>query len=420
MATVASNIICAWVGNAADIPSGWSRKTAWDTYYVLGAVAGSDPSASSGGNTTHIHTSPTHNPIQNSHTHSITADVNLQTSSVRNLSTAPTNPVSVDGHTHSGTTPATTATNDGIAITVNTTSNDPPYVKIIWIESNGTPTGFPSLSYIFFDGATLPTNWTLVQANKFLKGADALGDGGATGGSLDSHTHTSPAHIHTSTGHSHTVMTITGTSGSNKRTGGNICANRYHTHDVNFSTDVIVNQSVTTTISSSDGQPPFKKLVTIRNDTGANSLPDSSIAIWASTAASIPTNWERYTNMDGYFLKSAANTGEIGTTGGANQHLHTASACQPIQNSHSHTPSDSGAIPGATGDGSGIQISTADAGHYHDWTDAGATATNNSISVTIDNCTNKANYPPYYECLFIKYTAPIAGAKLKTLMGVGQ
>ena len=71
-AAVPSGVIIAWSGTAASIPSGWSRVTALDTYYLEGTTA--NPSATPGGSSTHGHASPAHAHTAG-HTHTGTTGV---------------------------------------------------------------------------------------------------------------------------------------------------------------------------------------------------------------------------------------------------------------------------------------------------------------------------------------------------------
>ena len=427
MATIASGIICAWPSTAATIPSGWTRETGLDAKYIQGAAAGADADlVSSFGAANHNHTSPSHTPVQNSHTHTFSAATH--TPSLRpNLSEDIREPAGTHGH-NAVTSASATATNNGIAITVDSTSNDPAFKAVIWIKSDGTPTGFPVNSYGFFASDTLPTLWTRVQGNTYLKGAAADGDGGGTGG-LNTHTHTSPAHTHTQNAHSHAS-----TSSSGPNTGAPFIdaftqtqsyANETHTHPVTLSNQTATNQSVTTTIDSANHEPVFKKLNIINNGNAGVDFPDQIIALWGGTNASIPTDWARFTSMDGNFVKGANADGESNvTTGGSTTHTHTASNCQPTQDAHNHTTSV-GSVSGtiaATGQlsfkgGARGAVNT----HTHTWTVNNTTATNQSISVTIDANSSESAYPVYGKVIFIQWTEPSLAVfpPMKMMMGMG-
>src|SRR5438876_12451857 len=134
MATIPSGILVAWPSTAASIPSGWTRETQLDGKYIQGAPAAGDADFTARGNATQAHTSPPHKPIQNSHTHSVSAG--SASGTVNPSFDIGDDFAAVRTHTHAGAaSAATTATNNGVAITVNTTSNDLAYKKVIWIKS---------------------------------------------------------------------------------------------------------------------------------------------------------------------------------------------------------------------------------------------------------------------------------------------
>lgn len=417
--SVPSGVIVAWPSTVASIPANWTRKTAWDAKYIAGAAAGGD-AGGTGGAATHTHTSPSHTPTQNSHTHTFSAGASTGTVDGLPLGSDPEAGV---GHTHaSATSNSATATNNGIAIAVNAnSSNDPPYFTVLWIESDGTPTGLPNGGYAFFDSDSLPTSWTRVQGNTYLKGADAGADGGSTGGS-PTHIHTSPAHTHTQVFHSHAATTSAATTTTadlfDDTTDTNTASMEGHTHSVTLSNGTATNQSVTTTIDASNGEPEFTKLNTILNGTGGQDLPVSVIALWGGTHAAIPSGWSRVTALDTRFIKGANADGEVLTIGGAQTHTHTASNCQPVQNTHNHsTAVGSGPLASFQ---SGIGGSAASRNHTHTWTVDSKTATNNSVAVTISANLAKSAYPLYVEAIVIKFTGVVAAVTpRRTLLGVG-
>ena len=284
-------------------------------------------------------------------------------------------------------------------------SNDLPFQVVIWIKSDGSPTGIPAGAYAFFESDTLPSNWSRVQAGSYLKGAAAAGDGGATGGAL-THTHVSAAHTHGQDAHTHPDCNSefeVGASTQQPINDGLPVLQPSHYHSLTISSATATNQSTTNTTNAENHEPVYKKLNTIRND-GAASLPDSVIALWAGTNASIPPGWTRYTAMDGYFLKGAAG-GDGLTTGGSLTHTHTAT-CQPIQNNHVHTITQTGSFTfanlGAEILSGGVIRQTVD--HAHSWTDSGNVTTNQELTYNVNACTSEAAYPPYVRLIYIQLT----------------
>lgn len=81
-------------------------------------------------------------------------------------------------------------------------------------------------------------------------------------------------------------------------------------------------------------------------------MPAGLIVMWPSTAASIPTGWNRVTALDGKFPKGIASTStEPGTTGGSATHTHTITG-------HTHDTTHSHGHSTNTGAASGSQVST--------------------------------------------------------------
>jgi hypothetical protein len=417
MANVAANICVPWPSTVASIPAGWSRETSLDSKFVRGAAAGADSDlVSSFGQATHTHTESGHTPVQNSHVHSVSSNANTGSTT---YNTGGSNALA-GSHSHAAAdSDATTATNNSATITVNTASNDPPYRKVIWIKSDGTPTGFPNGCYAFFDSDTLPTSWTRSEGNKFLLGAAAGADGTGTGGSSDAHSHTeSGTHTHTQNAHTHTgtssasAATLIGGSSSTAAADG-------HHHAITLASATGTNNASSISVNNGDAQPPFYKLNIISNGTGGTDWPNSLIALYLGTNASIPANWARYTAMDGNFLKGCNANGEVAATGGGSQHSHTGT-CTTTSPTHNHTASAAGADL-AVGRGTGT-AGVATVGHTHTWTSLTSTITHQGAAFTLNNNTSETNFPVYQKVIFVKWTAPAAGGARQYLpmLGVGS
>ena len=412
-ATVPSGIIIPWVSTNASIPAGWSRVTNLDTYYIQGAATSADADLTTvNGNATHGHTAPSTTITQNSHTHTFSGGSVGASDCLSGASFCS------QAHTHaSATSNSATATNQATTPTIsNNTSNNLPYVKVIFIQSDGTPTGIPNSTnaYAFFASDTLPTGWTRVQGNNYLLGADAGGDdaggdGGGTGGSL---THDHAGSIQpTQNAHGHTAKNSAVSSASNSPEAGlaATASGRTHVHSVTLNNATATNQLDNRTSTATNHEPSFKKLNIISNGSGAVSYPDQVIALWGSTNASIPSNWARFTSMDGLFVKGANADGESNvTTGGTQTHQHTITF-QPTQDAHSsHSTSQGNAsttIDIELGTGAFYQSNT----HAHTWTVGSTTATNQSTAVTLNANTSESAYPPYKKIILVQYTEPAVG-----------
>src|SRR5690606_2019641 len=122
------------------------------------------------------------------------------------------------------------------------TSGEPEWIKLATVQNNNVeeiPVGIISLwqgllenipeGWIICDGE----NETLNTINKWIKGANTVGEIGTTGGSGTSHTHTGVDHIHPFSNHNHSISGSTGLSSANTgRTGiGQTVSNSTHTHN---------------------------------------------------------------------------------------------------------------------------------------------------------------------------------------------
>lgn len=399
---VPANICVAWPSTAASIPSGWTRVTELDSRFVQGAATGADTDLTTDrGNLTHTHTSPAHTPLQNPHQTGVGSDIFGGTTCANGTGTS-----LGPSHSHSGTSPDVTATNQSSTVNFNAnSSNDPPFVAVIWIKSDGTPVGIPNAAYAYFDSDTLPTGWSRVQAGNYLKGAVAAGDGGTTGGAA-THTHVSDSHTHVQDPHTHADFTSGNDTGLVRTPldTGVAVLKQPHTHQLSVGTATATNQATTNTSSAVSHEPVNKKLNIIQNG-GSDNLPSSVIALYLGTNASIPSGWARYTALDGFFPKGAA-AGESGSTGGSQTHTHTA-VCQPTQNAHTHSITGDSGSP-LTGSGtdisSGATVRETET-HNHVWTDFGTVATNQALTYNVDACSSEAAYPKYRRVIFVQFSA---------------
>lgn len=413
---IASGVICAWPSTVASVPSGWSRETGLDAKYIRGSAAGADADlVTAFGNATHTHTENTgggtsHTPIQDTHVHTFSSGT--PSASVRRTATVADATASSSTHTHaSKNSNSATATNNSATATLTAYTNELQYAEVIWIKSDGTPTGFPNGSYIYFATDIFPSGWTRVNGNGYLKGAAAAGDGGGTGGS-NTHSHSeSGSHTHTQNSHTHAAVQSSNSSPNttpNFGDGAGTDSSTGHQHTITFSTDTATNNSVSVTTDSVSIEPPFLKLNTLLNGTGGQDLPGQAIALWGSTNASIPAGWSRYSAMDTLFPKSANSDGESAHDAGGTSagHAHSAT-CQVTSVAHTHTPT-----AGGSGNGVCDSVIIRSGGvldaintHTHTWTINNATITHQATTVTFSTSSADAHIPAYAKVIFIQWGA---------------
>src|SRR5207249_4431463 len=77
---------------------------------------------------------------------------------------------------------------------------------------------------------------------------------------------------------------------------------------------------------SADSTPPWQKMLVVQNTLGPNT-PVGIITMWDGTLAKIPATWKNCDGSSGTpnlsqgkMIRGAANSGEIGNTGGSHTH----------------------------------------------------------------------------------------------------
>jgi len=411
---VDSGVIVGWPSTAASIPSGWSRKSALDSRYLRGSSAGADADLTTdNGALTHTHTSPAHTPTQAAHVHG--GIIFASHTAPEWEGSAPRDTVA-QSHSHATiTSTSETAVTNSAALSVDAASNDPVFATVIWIESDGTPAGIPVGAVAFFASDSLPSGWTRVDGDSFLKGAAAGADGGGSGGAA-THAHTHASHVHTAQAHQHFGNSTDGASVAtnniaNPNAIGFATVAHVHTFDTTAATQTI--NAYTVTINAADGQPPFRKINVVRNDGASPDIPGNIIGVWGGTAASIPAGWSRFSNLDDQFVKGAAANGQSDVdTGGATSHGHTAADCQPTIVNHDHSGATNWSIVGtllatdAAAPGSNRRGALEE--HTHGITGiSGAATSHNAVAVTIDACSTNAALPQYRRVIFIQFTGGV-------------
>lgn len=403
---VPAGVIVMWPGANATIPGGWSRVTSLDDRYVKGAAAGNDP-GDTGGATTHTHTSDAHSHSIASHVHggvlvgapgigSVDASVGEEISSIAATHTHTASP---DSSSAAGTSGATAAA-------WNTASTDPPFVRVIFIASDGTPDGVPVGGWAWWDEDTLPGDWSqpATAKDRHPKGAVAGGNGGETGGG-GAHQHTAQAHSHTA-GHTHTG-TLGGVTGGDDAVSLAVVgvAEVGHDHALSYGSSGVVATATSDSTGETTYEPPWRKLAVVQNDTVGPQLPTGLIAAFLGLRTAVPAGWvlcdgEGDTlDMRGRFPKGADDLAEVDDSGGALGHTHDAPSGH-THASHNHPVTSGG--PSASSQAAAGGQALASNSHTHGSTTSDSSAASiGSVAQGVN--ANADTQPPFRTVLFIKF-----------------
>lgn len=410
---IPSGIIIMWPGTNASIPAGWTRVTSLDSKHPKGTGAGVDPNVT-GGADTHAHIDPGHTHSISAHTH------DGQTTGVA-TSVAIFNSVDVsvaDTHTHTtGTSGSAGSSSSSTAGGWQSASNDPSFLGVIYIQSDGTPTGFPSGGWAFWDKvASLPINWSNPASarNVFPKGAGAGGDGGGTGGG--SHTHTANSHTHIFNADSHTggttsTHTAANSDGSNTSQTFNIAATHDHTWSL-AAGSTQENAQTSASPGSTSYEPAWTKLVIVQNDSGGQDIQARHVAGWLGVLSSIPAGWvlcdgtNGTVDMRGRFVKGANSISEIGNTGGTAGHSHSDPTSHTHAYDHTHALTiGAGSASSFLGRNDTTSVTAASDTHVHAGTSTSATGTSGTGVQTAPSTAD--TQPAFRTVAFVALTADI-------------
>lgn len=402
---IQNGVIFIWSGTHAGIPSGWSRVNALDDgIFPKGTAASTNPNTT-GGATTHTHTSPTHTHTADAHTHVITIAATTSTGTAASGSGQP----SIHSHTCPTSGAVSSFTCDSPAATYGAFSNNPPFYSVIYITPT-TSVGFIPAGVIGLADAAAPDGFNICDGtlstpnlvDKYLNGATTGANAGTTGGST-TNTHTL-SHVHV-TSHGHAAVT-TGTPSANTiaTSGSGTVPASNHTHSVTLPAPGSNNSSidnVTLGASAETVEPAYTKLLAIQ--AAANSIiPKGIIAMWLGTLAAIPNGWILCDGTGGTIdmrdrhLKITGTVGAVGATGGSNTHTHAAQSHGHTLTASTHPTSVSHTSSGITVTGSG-SATKGETGH---------SVTTDAVSLVLASANTTANSsnnePTYRTVAFIK------------------
>ena len=419
MALIAANIIFLWPSTNASIPANWTRETAVDAKYPRGTANGVDPGGT-GGALTHSHTQ-SHNHA-GAHTHTIPTSGAGSGLTARDTGTV--RPPDTHTHTAPSTTNPTVALPTESTATTSSDNNEPPFFNVIFIKSNGSPTGVPVNAIGLWNTTSGPAGWNLCDAGsgrpdlrgKFLKGAAAAGDGGGTGGAT-THTHANGAASHSHGGnYAHDHPTVTSNATAAGMVGGPVSggsagtATSGHTHVITVTsqaTDAITANTDGATGSGAN-EPPYVLQGFIQNNNAGADLPEGIIGLWIGTLATIPSSWvlcdgtNNTPDLRTQYVKGATTLAGVGGTGGSKTHNHTGAGHTHAVAAHTHNLTHAA---GAGSNETAGAVNCATTAHTHTWGPSGsASFTSGTGTPTIANYTSTE--PPYYDVAFIQYQIP--------------
>lgn len=418
---IPAGVIIGWPSTAGTIPAGWTRVTSLDGRYLKGVPNNFTNPGTTGGASTHSHTTTSHTHSLN-HSHTTPAET-LAGSTDKLIQLGTFEVASHDAHEHSlPDTSSTTVNSASSSPSTATAVNDPVNALEIWIQSDGSPERIPANATVFYNGTTVPAGFTAGSADSFLKGAAAAGDGGANSAGSTSHSHTVNSHTHSGTSHTHTIAdtgaanqsVLSFTAGGGP---GIEMPDIGHTHSVavNSNSAASLNSAAGgTSGASSAALPPYYKLSIIRNGGAPQPVPSRTVAAWLGGLSSIPSGWRLCDgtngtpNLLGKYIRGAVTTGEHGTTGGSTgSHAHTAPTHTHSTSSHNHTTNIAAADFTLPTDNSPPEVYAADQYHLHAAsTDSTTPAVGSAAAGSVSSTTTE---PPYTTVAFIQYHGPGSG-----------
>ena len=405
-------LIVMWPSTDATVPDGFRRTTDLDGHYLKGVPDGSTQPGTVAGVATHAHVVPTHTH-DTSHVH---AHTGATSAAVGALNSTPNSAGAVAVlATHTHTRPAlnsATVVSGATAPTSDTETNDPARLTVIFMESDGTPLGVPDGALGFMPDISV-SGWTdyADATNRFLKGAAAAGNGGATAASaLDNHNHSVDAHTHTGTAHVHTGTTGS-VSSANTLTAGaqQVLWTASHTHPISAastSTQALASGGSGTSGNSAGNDPPYRNVRVKENTLGVPDLPVGLICAWRGSIGSIPDFWQLCDGTNGtldlFGVHPRGATASIGGTGGSlNPHDHTTPSHNHTTTGHAHSETIASAAAVTQGSSVTVTVSVATGTHTHTGTNTDST-TPTVASVTSGTLASTTSEPLHEEVAFVQ------------------
>jgi hypothetical protein len=422
--TIPADLILAWPGTAASIPSGWTRVTALDDRYPRGHNGIGTPSAT-GGTSSHSHTtSANHGHLIAAHSHSVggsTGTSNANTTSARFNGASQSQADQPHSHTRPSATGTLGAVNSGATNPgTDSVSHLPPTRTVIWIESDGSQANYP-IGVLGFAAETV-SGWVddADSSGRYLRGAVAAGNGGTNSGAA-THTHAVAAHTHTGRDHDHTLGStslsnpLSSTEAGDGSSDPKWLARHTHPMDVGSSNTGALNSASGGTTDGRSHEPLNRRLRVLRNTGGGTQT--RIIGLYLGDLASLDPlltvcNGSNGTpDMRGWFARDRGSD-SVNSTGGTPNHAHITPGHTHTMPNHSHTTNVL-----ASTNTQFQRPSFGDLGNSpttnHDHTSGGTGNAAPSTGSSSSGDTNSIDTtPPYREAHFVRLDGIISGGPL--------
>jgi hypothetical protein len=421
--TIPADLILGWPSTAASIPSGWTRVTALDGTLPRGTSITGAPSAT-GGAASHSHTIPSHSHTIAAHSHSVggsTGTSNSSTTSARFNGASQPQADQPHSHTRPSSTGTAGASTSGSATPgTGSTNNAPPALEVIWIKSDGAQASYPV--GILGWATESVSGWTnhAASAGRYLKGAPAAGNGGATSGGA-THTHSTAAHSHTGTTHDHSLgSTSLSNPSSSTEAGTGSSTPRWlprHTHpmDVTSAGTGSTNSVSAGNTNAVNLEPPNRRLRVLQNTGGGTQT--RIIGLFTGDTASLDPLLTLCNGANGtpdmrtWFARDAGSD-SVNSTGGSSSHTHTTPSHTHDIGNHSHTTnvlaSTTGSFEAPSFGDLGSSPTTS-----HDHSSGSTASASPGVSTTGAQTTGSGTHiPPYKEVHFVRLDGTISGGPL--------
>jgi hypothetical protein len=421
--TIPADLILGWPDTVASIPSGWSRVTSLDGVFPRGANTTAAPTAT-GGATSHTHTIPSHAHTIAAHSHSVggsTGTSNSSTTSARFNGASKPQADQPHSHTRPSSTGTAGASTSGSATPgTGSGNNTPPSRDVIWIKSDGAQAAYPV--GILGWATESVSGWTsdASSSGRYLKGAAAAGNGGATSGGA-THNHTTAAHSHTGTTHDHSIgATSQSNPSSSIEAGTGSSTPRWlprHTHpmDVGSAGTGSTNSVSAGNTSSSNLEPPNRRLRVLRNTGGGTQTRIIGLFTGAVSALdpllTLCDGANGTPDMRTWFARDVGSD-SVNSTGGSSSHNHTTPSHTHDIGNHSHTTnvltSTTTSYEAPSFGDLGDSPTTS-----HDHSSGNTANASPGVSTTGAQTTGSTTHiPPYKEAHFVRLDGTISGGPL--------